>query len=94
MPVWLMELLGVEKLYIDRGSGKNDRCPELQKMLDHVRRGDTVIVKTISLLARNTRGHLEFVERLTEKRVELVSQKETIDAPTPTGSLFLPASGR
>ena len=38
----LMERLGVDELYIDRASGKNAQRPELQKMMEYVRRGDTV----------------------------------------------------
>ena len=51
----LMEHLGVDELYIDRASGKNAQRPELQKMMEYVRRGDTVIVESISRFARNTR---------------------------------------
>ena len=72
----LMERLGVDELYIDRASGKNAQRPELQKMMEYVRRGDTVIVESISRFARNTRDLLELVERLTGKGVEFISQKE------------------
>lgn len=89
----LMESLGVEELYIDRASGKNTQRPELQKMLDYVRRGDTVIVESISRFARNTRDLLELVEQLTEKGVEFVSQKEAIDTSTPTGKFMLTIFG-
>ena len=89
----MMESLGVEELYIDRASGKNTQRPELQKMLDYVRRGDTVIVESISHFARNTRDLLELVERLTEKGVEFVSQKEAIDTSTPTGKFMLTVFG-
>ena len=88
-----MNLLGVEELYIDRASGKNTQRPELQKMLDYVRRGDTVIVESISRFARNTRDLLELVEQLTEKGVEFVSQKEAIDTSTPTGKFMLTIFG-
>ena len=57
----LMERLGVDELYIDRASGKNAQRPELQKMMEYVRRGDTVIVESISRFARNTRDLLELV---------------------------------
>ena len=63
----LMERLGVDELYIDRASGKNAQRPELQKMMEYVRRGDTVIVESISRFARNTRDLLELVERLQAK---------------------------
>lgn len=85
----LMEQLGVDEVYIDRASGKNTDRPELKKLMEYVRRGDTVIVESISRFARNTRDLLELVERLTDKGVEFVSQKEAIDTTTPTGAFML-----
>ena len=85
----LMQSLGVEQLYIDKASGKNADRPELRKLLTYVRQGDTVIVESISRFARNTRDLLELVERLTEKQVEFISQKEAIDTTTPTGKFML-----
>ena len=89
----LMETLGVDEVYIDRMSGKNTNRPELQKMMEYVRKGDTVIVESISRFARNTRDLLELVERLTAKGVEFVSKKEAIDTTTPTGKFMLTVFG-
>ena len=69
----LMQELGVDEVYIDRLSGKNTDRPELKKMMDYVRKGDTVIVESISRFARNTRDLLELIEKLSEKGVEFVS---------------------
>ena len=89
----LMEALGVDEVYIDRMSGKDANRPELQKMMEYVRKGDTVIVESISRFARNTRDLLELVERLTAKGVEFVSKKEAIDTTTPTGKFMLTVFG-
>ena len=89
----LMESLGVDEVYIDRMSGKNTGRPELRRMLEYVRKGDTVIVESISRFARNTRDLLELVENLTAKGVEFVSQKESIDTTTPTGKFMLTVFG-
>lgn len=89
----LMESLGVDEVYIDHMSGKNTNRPELQRMMEYVRRGDTVIVESISRFARNTRDLLELVERLTAKGVEFVSKKEAIDTTTPTGKFMLTIFG-
>ena len=89
----LMEALGVDEVYIDRMSGKNTNRPELQKMMEYVRKGDTVIVESISRFARNTRDLLELVEKLTAKGVEFVSRKEAIDTTTPTGKFMLTVFG-
>ena len=74
----LMESLGVDEVYIDRMSGKSTDRPELKKMMEYVRQGDTVIVESISRFARNTRDLLELVERLTAKRGGVCLQKEGI----------------
>lgn len=90
---YLMESLGVDKIYIDRMSGKTRDRPELNKMLDYVRKGDTVVVESISRFARNTRDLLELVEQLSTKGVEFVSQKEAIDTSTATGKFMLTVFG-
>lgn len=89
----LMRELGVETVFIDRMSGKNTDRPELKKMMAFVRKGDTVVVESISRFARNTRDLLELVEQLTQKGVEFVSKKEAIDTTTPTGKFMLTIFG-
>ena len=89
----LMRELGVDQIYIDRMSGKNTDRPELHRMMNFVREGDTVIVESISRFARNTRDLLELVEQLTQKKVEFVSKKESIDTSTPTGKFMLTVFG-
>ncbi len=85
----LMEQLGVEEIYVDRMSGKSADRPALMRMMEYVRRGDTVIVESISRFARNTRDLLDLVEQLTVAGVEFVSQKEAIDTTTPSGKFML-----
>ena len=89
----LMQELGVDMVFIDRASGKNAQRPELARMLEFVRKGDTVVVEAISRFARNTRDLLELVERLTAKGVEFVSRKEAIDTTTPSGKFMLTIFG-
>lgn len=86
----IMQTLGVEKVFIDKASGKRgaDR-PKLREMLSFVREGDTVIVESFSRFARSTRDLLDLVEQLEQKRVEFVSQKEAIDTTTPAGKFML-----
>lgn len=51
----LMQELGVERIFIDRLSGKNTDRPQLKEMMVFVRQGDTVVVESISRFARNTK---------------------------------------
>lgn len=85
----LMEELGVEKIYTDKLSGKNTDRPELNKMMDFVREGDVVIVESFSRFARNTRDLLDLTATLTEKGVQFISKKESIDTSTPAGKFML-----
>lgn len=85
----LMKSLGVDEIYIDRMSGKNAERPELKKMMEFVRKGDMVIVESISRFARNTRDLLDLTEQLSKKDAEFVSQKEAIDTTTATGKFML-----
>ena len=89
----LMESLGVEKIYIEKISGKSKDRPKLQEMMTFVREGDTVIVESISRFARNVRDLLDLVEQLKEKKVDFVSKKENIDTTTPAGKLMLTVFG-
>ncbi|MBQ7932731.1 MAG: recombinase family protein [Clostridia bacterium] len=89
----LMQELGVEQVYIDRMSGRNTDRPELQRMMNYVREGDTVIVESISRFARNTRDLLELIDYLNRKNVEFVSKKESLDTSTPTGKFMLTIFG-
>jgi DNA invertase Pin-like site-specific DNA recombinase len=85
----LMSNLMVDEVFIDQMSGKNIERPQLKRMLDFVRKGDTVIVESISRFARNTRDLLDLIDTLTNKEVAFVSQKENIDTTTPTGRFML-----
>lgn len=89
----LMQELGVEKVFLDKQSGKNTARPELKKMMEFVREGDVVIVESISRFARCTRDLLELVEQLSGKGVAFVSKKEALDTSTPSGRFVLTIFG-
>jgi len=80
-----LNILGVEKVFIDKASGKNSERLELKRMMDYVREGDTAIVESISRFARSAKDFLELMSRLSEKDVKFISQKEAIDTATPAG---------
>ena len=83
----------VEKVYVDKTSGKNTNRPKLKELLEFVRHGDTVVISDFSRLARNTTDLLSLVETLESKGVKLISSKESIDTATPTGKLMLTMVG-
>lgn len=86
---FLLDKIGMDKIFEEKISGKNTDRPQLQAMLEYVREGDTVYVKDLSRLARNTKDLLDIVEYLTNKGVSLKSLKESIDTSTNFGKLML-----
>ena len=89
----IMISLGVDKVYIDKMSGKNTDRPALLELMNFVREGDSVIVESISRFARNTKDLLELTEELNNKHVQFISQKENIDTDTPAGKFMLTIFG-
>ena len=89
----IMKSLEVDKMFIDKMSGKDTDRPALQEMMNFVREGDSVIVESISRFARNTRDLLELIEQINRKGVQFISQKEHIDTDTLTGKFMLTVFG-
>ncbi len=89
----LMEELGVERVFTDKVSGKNQERPELHRMIDFVREGDSLTVESISRFARNTRDLLDLTATLDTKGVQFISKKESIDTSTPAGKFMLAVFG-
>lgn len=83
----------IDKYFEEKISAKNTNRPKLMEMLDYVRNGDTVYVKDFSRLARSTKDLLEILERLENKGVKLVSNKENLDTSIPAGKLMVTMLG-
>ena len=79
----IMKELKVDKVFIDKISGKSTDRPMLKAMMGYVREGDTVIVESISRFARNTKDLLELVEILADKHVEFISKKTSYKKSIP-----------
>lgn len=91
--VKMLEERQVEKFFTDKASGKNTDRAAFKEMMDYVRAGDVVITESISRIARNVRDLLGIIARLTEKQVEFISLKESIDTTTPQGRFMLTVFG-
>ena len=89
----ILQNLGVERVFVETCSGKNTDRPELKKMLTFIREGDTVVIESISRLARNTKDLLLLVDEFSKRGGAFVSQKENIDTTTPTGKFILTVFG-
>lgn len=91
--VTMMKESGVEKVFLDKLSGKDRNRPQLEEMLSFIREGDVVIVESFSRLARNPKDLLNIVEEINNKGALFVSLKENVDTSTPTGEFMLTVFG-
>ena len=85
----LLQSQGCERIYQEKISGTKANRPELDRMLDALRAGDTLVVESFSRLSRSTKDLLELVDRLNAAEVHLISVKENLDTTTATGKLML-----
>lgn len=85
----LMKELGVERIYIDKASGRNMKRPQLEEMMNFMREGDVIVVESISRLSRSIRDFLYLLDKFQQEGVRLVSQKEQLDTDTPQGRFML-----
>ena len=84
----IMEQYKADKVFTEKISGKNTDRPQLKKMLEYVREGDTLVIESYSRLARSTKDLINLVQQLKDKGVNLISSKENIDTNTPQGRLM------
>lgn len=84
-----LEKYGYDKMIQEKYTGTKKDREGLNKLLDTVRTGDTVVVESISRLGRNTVDILTIIEGLDKTGINFVSLKENIDSSTPTGKAML-----
>ena len=84
-----LKAAGCEKIYQEKMTGTKANRPELDRMKDVLRAGDTLVIDSFSRLSRSTKDLLDTVERLTAEGVNIVSLKEQLDTTTATGKMML-----
>lgn len=81
---------GCRRTFEEKVSGAKRDRPELAKMVDQLRDGDTVVVTRLDRLARSTRDLLDIAERLKDAGAGLQSLAEPwADTTSPAGRMVL-----
>lgn len=85
---------GVDKrnIYQEKMTGTKRERPQLNKMLDELQAGDTVIIADLTRISRSTRDLLDIVAKICEKGASIKSIKDTwLDTTTdnPYNSFLL-----
>lgn len=88
-----LKAAGCKKIFTDKASGSLDRRPQLDRLLDQVREGDTIVVWRLDRLGRSLRHLIALVEDLSANGVGLKSLNESINTTTPGGKLVFSIFG-
>lgn len=70
--------LVLDKVFIDKCSGKDTNRPQLIAMLEFVREGDTVYVHSMDRLARNLEDLRKLVTKLINKNITVTFVKDNL----------------
>lgn len=82
-----LEAAGCERVFVETASGAQRDRPKLQRTLDFMRPGDTLVVWKLDRLARSMRQLIDTVELLQSKGIGFRSLTEAIDTTTAGGML-------
>jgi DNA invertase Pin-like site-specific DNA recombinase len=90
-----LEAIGeVDRLFSEKVSGKSREREQLEEMMDYVREGDVVRVKSPDRLSRSTRDLLALIEELRAKGVEVeFVDNPSLNTDTPQGEFMLTILG-
>jgi DNA invertase Pin-like site-specific DNA recombinase len=85
-----LKTAGCKRIFTDHGvSGTRASRPELDRMLDHLREGDEVVVWKLDRLGRNTRNLLALIDDLEGRGVHFRSLTEGISTTGAMGRAML-----
>jgi DNA invertase Pin-like site-specific DNA recombinase len=79
----------VDRVYVDHASGVATHRPQLDRLLDHARPGDTIVIWRLDRLGRSMKHLLELIESFEDRDIALVSLNEQIDTTSANGRLVL-----
>jgi DNA invertase Pin-like site-specific DNA recombinase len=79
---------GCERLYVDHASGAKAHRPQVDRMLDAMRTGDTVVVWKLDRLGRSVQHLVDLMNRFRTEGVGFRSLTENMDTTTPGGVLI------
>lgn len=82
-----LEAAGCQRIFSDKKSGKNAEREELQKALDYLRPGDTLVVPSLDRLGRSIKDLIGIVGDLRAEGIGFRSLHESLDTTTPGGRL-------
>jgi DNA invertase Pin-like site-specific DNA recombinase len=84
---------GCKRVFEEKASGGRWDRPELHRMLDQLRDGDTVVVWKLDRLSRSLKDVLHLMDRITSVGAGFRSLTEAIDTTTAAGRMMMQMVG-
>ncbi|WP_439848748.1 recombinase family protein [Sinorhizobium meliloti] len=84
---------GCKRVFEEKASGGRWDRPELHRMLDQLRDGDTVVVWKLDRLSRSLKDVLHLMDRITSAGAGFRSLTEAIDTTTAAGRMMMQMVG-
>jgi DNA invertase Pin-like site-specific DNA recombinase len=88
-----LKAAGCRKLFEEVASGGRWDRPQMHRMLDQLREGDTVVVWKLDRLSRSLKDVLHIMERIAAAGAGFRSVTESIDTTTPAGRMMMQMVG-
>ena len=81
---------GIESRYqfMEKMTGTKANRPQLDRLKDELREGDTLYIESLSRLGRSTKDLLALIEFFEDKKVTLISAKENLDTSSAMGKFM------
>jgi DNA invertase Pin-like site-specific DNA recombinase len=84
-----LKAAGCERIYEEVASGGRWDRPELHRLLDQLRSGDTIVVWKLDRLSRSLKDVLHIMERIGLTGSGFKSLTEAVDTTTPAGRMMM-----
>lgn len=87
--LYLLKVAGAEEIVKEKITGTKADRPELNRLLDKLRKGDVILIADLTRLSRSTRDLFSLVDQIEKKGANIKSLKENwLDTTTPQGKLM------
>jgi DNA invertase Pin-like site-specific DNA recombinase len=82
-----------ERIFEEKASGTKEDRPQLARALDHMRKGDVLVVWKLDRLARSLKQLVDVLEDLGKRGIGFRCLAPAIDTTTPEGRLLYSITG-
>jgi DNA invertase Pin-like site-specific DNA recombinase len=87
--LYLLKSAGAEEIVKEKITGTKSDRPELNRLLDKLRKGDVILIVDLTRLGRSTKDLFNLVDQIEKKGSNIKSLKENwLDTTTPQGKLM------